>query len=227
MTTFTTGKISQFVPESLAQVGTLLARLHTLALDSLPSWPAWWNTTYSLPRALQELELVSPAIPPVHRTFYQACHTTLYTMLRALPILPGVFIHADCWMQNAVATRSGMVLIDWESAGCGAAIMDLTDFLLRSQCETHGAPPNKLHEQQLTAAISGYARHRRPSDLELDFLVEATRFSVAWRAAWMFARMDEQGWTPRLEQGIARVQATYAIGRANRLFRPLCFSEME
>lgn len=111
-----------------------------------------------------------------------------------------------------------MVLIDWESAGRGAAIMDLADFLLRSQCETHGALPNRLHEQHLAAAISGYARHRLPSELEFDLLVEATRFSVVWRAAWMFAQMDERGWLLRLEQGIARFQATYAIAEPTACF---------
>jgi thiamine kinase-like enzyme len=128
-------------------------------------------------------------------------------------------------MQNAVVTSAGIVLIDWESAGRGAAVMDLADFLLRSQCDTHGAPPNRLHEHHLTAAISGYARHRLPSEPELDLLVEATRFSVVWRAAWMFAQVNEQGWIPRLEQGITRVHATYDIAEPTACFARSAFQK--
>lgn len=223
MTTFITGKVSQFIPESLTQVGALLARLHLFPLDALPSWPAWWNTAYALPHAIQELEHVASTIPSAYHPFYQECDTTLHAMFHVLPTLPDAFIHGDCWMQNAVVTRAGIVLIDWESAGRGAAVLDLADFLLRSQCGTHGAPPNRLHEQHLTAAVSGYARHRLPSEPELDLLVDATRFSVAWRAAWLFAQMETQGWTPRLEQGITRVQATYAIAEPTACFARSAF----
>jgi Ser/Thr protein kinase RdoA (MazF antagonist) len=211
VTTWISGQISQFTPEPLSQAGTLLARLHTLPLSAIPSWPSWWNTTYSIPHAIDALEKVAVSIPPSHRAFYRACHTTLHMFLHALPTLPEVLIHGDPWMQNAVCTAQEVIFIDWESAGCGAALLDLADFLLRSQCDEHGAPPSALNEQHVTAAASGYAEQRIPSKPELDLLADAIRFSVVWRAAWMFARVQVTGWTSRLERGLARVQATYDI----------------
>src|SRR5436853_2345089 len=153
VTTFIDGQISQFTPKPLSQVGTLLARLHTLSLDGI-SWPSWWNTQYSIPHAIDALDSVTASIPRTHRAFYETCRSTLHTFLHALPTLPEVLIHGDGWMQNAVCTEQGVVLIDWESAGRGAALSDLADFLLRSQCDEYGAPPSALNEQHLTAAVS-------------------------------------------------------------------------
>ena len=140
VTTWISGQLSQFTPKPLLQTGTLLARLHTLPLDAMPSWSSWWSTAYSIPHAIDALDGVAASIPPSHHAFYQACRTTLQTLLHALPTLPLVLIHGDCWMQNAVCAEQGMILIDWESAGRGAALLDLADFLLRSQCDEHGAP---------------------------------------------------------------------------------------
>lgn len=211
VTTFIDGQLSQFVPKSLVQVGTLLARLHSLPLDIMPPWPSWWNTAYSIPHALDELEHVRASISPSYRAFYQVCCTMLHTFLHVLPTLPDVLIHGDCWMQNAVVTSAGTVLIDWESAGHGAAILDLADFLLRSQCNAYGALPHAISESHITAAVAGYAAHRMPSESEFALLVDATRFSCVWRAAWTFARVCSEGWTPRLEQGLARIRTTYDI----------------
>ncbi len=225
VTTFTNGQLSQFVSESLSQVGTLLARLHTLPLDAMPPWPSWWNTAYSIPHAIEEMDRVTALIPPSHRTFYQACRATLHTILHVLPTLPEVLIHGDCWMQNAVCTAQRIVLIDWESAGRGAALLDLADFLLRSQCDKHGAPPNATSEQHVSAAVSGYALYRIPSEPELDLLVDAMRFSTVWRAAWMFTRVPSEGWTSRLEQGLTRVQATYDIAEPTACMARSAFHE--
>ncbi len=114
-------------------------------------------------------------------------------------------------MQNAVVTDAGIVFIDWESAGRGAAILDLADFLLRSQCDAYGAPPDTLRPSHVEAAVSGYASHRMPSDDELELLALATRFSSVWRAAWMLTQVRAEGWTPRLEQRLAHIQATYEL----------------
>ena len=114
-------------------------------------------------------------------------------------------------MQNAVVTDTGIVFIDWESAGRGAAILDLADFLFRGQCNAYGAPPDALLPENVTAAVSGYASQRIPNDDELDLLGLAMRFSSAWSAAWMFTQVLTEGWTPRREQRLTRAQATYEI----------------
>jgi Ser/Thr protein kinase RdoA (MazF antagonist) len=225
VTTWISGQLSQFTPNPLSQTGTLLARLHRLPLDAMPSWSSWWNTTYSIPHAIDLLDRVRASIPPSHRAFYRACRTTLDKFLHVLPTLPLVLIHGDCWMQNAVCTAQGVVFIDWESAGQGAALLDLADFLLRSQCDAYGSPPSVLNEHHATAAASGYAEQRIPSRSELDLLVDAIRFSVVWRAAWMFTRVRVTGWTPKLEQGLVRVQATYDIAEETAFIACSTFQE--
>lgn len=211
VTTWIAGQNSQFQPEPLAQAGALLAHLHMLPLEAMPSQPARWNSSYSIPHAIRALEEVRASIPSAHHTFYQECHTVLHTILQALPTLPETFIHGDCWMQNAVVTRASIIFIDWESAGRGAALLDLADFLLRSQCDAYGAPPDMLRPSHVEAAVSGYASHRIPDDSELDRLALAMRFSSVWRAAWLLTQIRAHGWTPRVEQGLARIQATYGI----------------
>lgn len=204
VTTWIEGQNSLFQPEPLSEAGALLARLHLLPLENMP--PARWNSSYSIPHAILALEKVRATIPASHYAFYQQCLACLRTIFDALPTLPESLIHGDCWMQNAVRTDTGIIFIDWETAGRGAIILDLADFLLRSQCDMNGAHPHCLKAEHIIAAVSGYASHRIPDDSELDVLTLATRFSSMWRAAWLLTQ--GQGWTSRLEQWLARVQAT-------------------
>jgi Ser/Thr protein kinase RdoA (MazF antagonist) len=225
VTTWIAGQNSQFQPEPLSQAGALLARLHTLPLEAMPSRPARWNTTYSIPHAIKALEGVRASIPASHDAFYRECSATLRTALDVLPDVPDVFIHADCWMQNVVCTSQGIVFIDWESAGRGAAILDLADFLFRSQCDAYGAPPDALLPAHVTAAVSGYASQRVPNDHELDLLALATRFCCAWSAAWMLTRVLVEGWTPRLEQRLTRSEATYELAEPTARLARSAFQE--
>ena len=225
VTTWIAGQNSQFQPAPLSQAGALLARLHTLPLEAMPTQPARWNTTYSIPHAIKALEGVRARIPSAHDAFYRECDSTLRAALDVLPGVPDVFIHADCWMQNVVYTAQGSVLIDWESAGRGAAILDLADFLFRSQCDAYGAPPDALLPSHVAAAVSGYASHHIPNDKELDLLALATRFSCAWLAAWMLTQVLTQGWTPRLEQRLTRCEATYEIAEPTARLARSAFQE--
>ncbi len=211
VTTWIAGQNSQFQPEPLSEAGALLARLHRLPLEIMPSQSARWDGSYSIPHAIRALEEVHASIPSSHRAFYQECHTALHTSLQALPTLPEALIHGDCWMQNAIVTDAGIVFIDCEGAGRGAALLDLADFLLRSQCGMDGALPHRLNPQHITAAASGYASHRIPDDGELDRLALAMRFSSGWRAAWLLTQIRARGWTPRVQQGLARLQVTYEL----------------
>lgn len=227
VTTWIAGQNSQFQPEPLSQAGALLARLHTLPLEAMPLRPARWNTTYSVPHAITALEEVRASIPSSHDAFYRECACTLRAALDVLPGIPDVFIHGDCWMQNVVCTEQGIVLIDWESAGRGATILDLADFLFRSQCDAYGAPPDALLPSHVAAAVSGYASHHIPDDKELDLLALATRFSCVWPAAWMLTRVLTQGWTPRLEQGLTQCEATYELAEPTARLARSAFQDFQ
>jgi Ser/Thr protein kinase RdoA (MazF antagonist) len=227
VTTWIAGHNSQFQPAPLSQAGALLARLHMLPLEVMPERPARWNSAYSIPHAIKALEGVRASIPASHDAFSRECSGTLRAVLDALPGVPDVFIHAGSWMQNVVCTSHGMVFIDWESAGCGAAILDLADFLFRSQCDTYGAPPDALLPAHVTAAASGYASERLPNEHELDLLALAARFSCVWPAAWMLTRVLVEGWTPRLEQRLTHAAATYELAEPSARLARSAFQEFQ
>jgi Ser/Thr protein kinase RdoA (MazF antagonist) len=227
VTTWIAGQNSQFQPAPLSQAGALLARLHMLPLEAMPERPARWNSAYSISHAITALEGVRTSIPASHDAFYRECSGTLRAVLDVLPGVPDVFIHADSWMQNVVSTSQGMVFIDWESAGRGAAILDLADFLFRSQCDIYGAPPDALLPAHVTAAVSGYASQRLPNEHELDLLALATRFSCVWPAAWMLTRALVEGWTPRLEQRLTHAAATYELAEPSARLARSAFQEFQ
>jgi len=118
-----------------------------------------------------------------------------------------MLIHGDCWLPNAVRTPDDqVVLIDWEGAGKGAAILDLGSLILRCQYDTFGGIPSTLTPERIAAAIAGYVSRRLPTPSEMHLLPDAIRFPLAWVGAWLLGRLPEQGWSTNLEQAVARIQ---------------------
>ena len=187
-----------------------------ILLDScthLPFHPAeslsssWWNTTYSIPHALEKLNTVASSVSITHINLYEAIHRTLYVLQDRIPRLPETIIHGDCWAPNAVrSAENEVVLIDWECAGRGAAILDIGALLLRCQYNQHGEIPTEVETTRITSVISGYVQWRLPIQDELDILLEAIRFSIVWGGAWIFTRASSDGWPPKIERLLARIQ---------------------
>jgi len=225
LTTFIEGRTSLVTPENMSLLASTLGQLHHLSLSSFsPSASAWWNSSYSLPHALERLQSVQGDVPASYWGLYEQCRETLRTIQHLWLTLPQALIHGDCWAPNGVRLPDSqeVVLIDWEGAGKGPAILDLGSFLLHCQDDEHGALAETMNESRISAVVQGYSQWRIPSSPEIDLLLDAIRFRSAWIGAWMFSRLSQEEWTPRLEQGLGHIQQGYALAEPTaRLARTL------
>lgn len=149
--------------------------------------------------ALSELATVAGRVPAQHLAQYErlevACHS-----IDSCQDLPTVFLHGDCHPWNSVRTPEGdVVLIDWDSAGPGPAVIDV-GFLLLS-CDTGGIvgaliPPDP---RRLEAIVAGYSRYHTLSGVELDRLADAIRFRTLVGGAAAFARLIIRERSPNAE----------------------------
>jgi Ser/Thr protein kinase RdoA (MazF antagonist) len=211
VTTFLEGQVHLTSPDNLYFLAGAVGRLHCLAL--LPSIGlSWWNTSYSLPHALRQLEACAPFIPASHQAFYDQCKRAFTTIQHALHRLPECIIHGDVWVLNGVRTsEQEVVLIDWEGAGRGAALLDLSELLLKGQYDAYGAIPESIKEDYIAALVSGYTQWRFPEPIECELLVDALRFRSAWVGAWRLSNVLREGWTARMEKVLNQVQRGYQL----------------
>jgi len=118
--------------------------------------------------------------------------------------LPVTLIHNDCHPGNSVSTPDGnVVLIDWEGAGLGPAILDLGFLLVscaiplpRGWDQDPPSPAWTLPAPdlgRLRSVIDGYRRERLPSATELEQLPEAMRFRSLVAAACSLAQRIRRG----------------------------------
>lgn len=211
VTTFLEGDAHLVSPDKLYLLASAVGRLHCLALPQSIG-PSWWNASYSLPHALGQLEACVLFIPASQQGFYEQCRRALVTMQRVLDQLPECIIHGDVWAPNGVRTgEQEVVLIDWEGAGRGAALLDLSELLLKGQFDPCGAMPETINEAAITALVSGYAQWRSPEAIECELLLDALRFRIAWVGAWRLSKVLLEGWTTGMEELLYYVQRLYQL----------------
>ena len=226
VTTYIEGQANVLTEESTSQLAIALGRLHIFASQSPQKLGvSWWHTA-TLSHALKQLQAISSSVPPSYQQLYEDTYSTLRAIQRQLPLLPETVIHGDCWHPNGVQVEDGqVVLIDWEYAGRGAAILDLGAFLVKCQCDRHGGFPAAIEEGRIAAAIHGYTRWRVLTTAELAVLPEAICFSVCWRGGWLFSRLLQDGWTAQLERSIQRAQHAYALAVQTVRCAYACFEQ--
>jgi Ser/Thr protein kinase RdoA (MazF antagonist) len=211
ITTFLEGQAPAASSDNLYCLAAAVGRLHCLALPASIG-PSWWNTTYSLPHALGQLEACASLIPASHQAFYDQCKRSFVTIKHALHRLPECIIHGDVWALNGVRTSEHeVVLIDWEGAGRGAALLDLGELLLKGQYGRHGVIPETINEDSIAALVSGYSQWRFPEPIERELLLDAIHFRIAWVGAWRLCKVLLEGWTPKVEEVLKSVQRRYQL----------------
>jgi Ser/Thr protein kinase RdoA (MazF antagonist) len=213
VTTYIDGDVKVLSPENMFLLGSALGQLHNIELPSEePIGLSWWNDTYSIPHAIEMLASSASSAPLSQRSLCENMQKTLHVVEQGLRDLPEVIIHGDCWAPNGIRTgEQSVVLIDWECAGRGAAILDLGVLLLRCQYDQYGNIPEEIDTQHIASVVAGYAQWRHPSPQELDMLLEAIRFGIVWGGAWIASRATKEGWTPRIERLLARIQRGYDL----------------
>ncbi len=227
VTTFVEGTIAHLTPDLAQLSGESLARLHLTTVGPSGAGPlagasSWWEPTHAVPTCLAQLASTADSVPRGWRDVHDAFSATL-TAVRSWPALPESVIHADCWAGNIVRTGPDLVvLIDWDCAGLGPAVLDLGDLLIG--CHFRLDDPY-AHEVQpdpsrIAAVADGYGRLWVPTTSELDVLDDAVRYGSAFRGARTFGRVLQEGWSADIEQELGRQRHRYlASGEIARIAR--------
>jgi Ser/Thr protein kinase RdoA (MazF antagonist) len=166
----------------LRRLGALLGQLHTLppGAGALARPGGSWHHLADGPPAAEVaaasrmLADAAPIVPHDQRAAYQA----LRAEVDGIDVgdgLPEALTHPDFVLANVVATREGMVLVDWAGAGRGPRAWSLA-FLLYAECA------KDLRRGALVMA--GYREHVTLTAEELDRLAGLIRARWLVLVAW-------------------------------------------
>lgn len=127
--TFVPGTMIAYTPACLQALGEVLGGLHTLevaATDSSPPLPdGRFRPGCTISGLLSDLQFMSPTVPAGFRSLYSSVVEIVQTV-DTLTDLPQAVVHCDCWPTNAIQTPGDqIVLVDWDNAGVGPALLDL------------------------------------------------------------------------------------------------------
>ncbi len=202
ITSFIEGTRTDYSPASLRSLGAMLGRLHALQPLSTMVLPLAENRPATeIPWALGQLTSVAAQVPG----HLQARYETLLAALHAIDFcedVPRVVIHNDCHPANTVCTPTGeIVLIDWEGAGMGSAILDVGFLLISCDKPSLWTPKLEPDPRRIAAIIDGYCQHHLLTLPELNKLPDAIRFRSIVYGACSFAESisrygeeDESDW---------------------------------
>ncbi len=208
MTTFLEGTATDYSPATLRSLGATLGRLHALHLApdhllarSLPL--AEMRPATEIPWAQEQLASVAAQVPRSLQSWYER----LLAALRSIDPcedLPRVLIHNDCHPDNTIHTSAGQVLLlDWEGAGLGPAVIDVGFLLASCNTESPWTPTLPPDPTRVSAVIDGYCQHHRLADAELDRLPDAIRFRALVYGAVSFAHAIASNAQPAASNGQA------------------------
>jgi Ser/Thr protein kinase RdoA (MazF antagonist) len=243
ITTFIEGSVLQPTIEQLRLLGAALGHLHRVNPNQVvPSFPAIgksnWYPEYALTTGLAHLASMEHLLPEEWLPFHAAFRQT-FQQIGAHPELPTTIIHADGWAANAVQTKANqVVLIDWDSGGLGLAILDVGRLLLECHLDCDLRPDVHLawHIQpdasRILAVVDGYAQQRLPTSPELDVLLDAIRFGVAFIATLHLSQVvqkipRDQAWIGGMERRWARLQNRWAASSDITLLAHRRFTQLQ
>lgn len=216
MTAFVEGDAKETTPEKMQALGASLGSLHTIPLPEVSSTTksvgvSWWEPVTGIRDVLDRLGSSAGSIPPEWQEAHAAFLHTFHTFQQR-PGLPMTLIHGDCWAGNGIRTQEERAtLIDWECAGLGIAIADLGALLLSCHFDQFDNAEYHPDPQRIAAVVQGYCYWRSPVPEELAILLEAIRFSIAWRGALFCQSGTRHGWNEWPQQALTRFWRWYAI----------------
>jgi Ser/Thr protein kinase RdoA (MazF antagonist) len=213
MVTFIEGEMAGGSLQDFCDIGAALGRLHRLAptqgSPASPVPPSRWQPPGKIASWIDQLLAVADYIPPELQRLYDFSLATLRRVL-AWPNLPATILHTDCWANNAIRTPDGqLVLVDWDGAGWGSAILDLGYLLVACHASLPEWPQIIPSAERIGAVMAGYQQQRAITPVEYDLLNDAVCFAEAFRAAQWLAEALPGNW--REHRGLLRFHARYAV----------------
>lgn len=192
MTTFLVGIPLDYVPPTFSLLGAVVGRLHALqsSLTYVPS-QASMLPSGELAFAQQQLDTIASRLPRPYIARYEWLENALLSIDRGAS-LPMTLIHNDCHPGNALVTAPGhVILLDWEGAGMGPAILDVGFLLVNCDRKAPWEPlstrSSHPDEGLLQAVIEGYCQYHQLTTDELNYLPDAIRFRSLVFGACSFA----------------------------------------
>ncbi|MEZ4868291.1 MAG: phosphotransferase [Caldilineaceae bacterium] len=209
--TYIAGEMTSGALADFAQLGSLVARLHTLALaPAVPRSPlpfCRWQPQQKITDWLTQLQAVAPTVPTELHGLYTFSVEILSQLLQ-WPAMPTALLHADPNSFNTVRTVSnGVVLIDWDTAGIGPAILDLGYLLLTAHAVLPAWPQIEANAALITAIMQGYGAVRPLTQQEQQALPIAVCLNDAVWAAQAMPQVVGRAW--RENRTLTRFGARY------------------
>ncbi len=192
MTTYIEGTSADYTLPALRSLAAVLGRLHALCASPQGNGKEMLPEAEMLPSreiayALTQLTSAKPLLP---RNLYHR-YDVLIAALQNVDLcddLPTALIHNDCHPANAVHISTGQViLLDWEGAGSGPAVIDAGFLLASCDTESPWTPPLPPDPARVIALVDSYCQHHVLTYAELERLPDAIRFRAIVFGACSFA----------------------------------------
>jgi Ser/Thr protein kinase RdoA (MazF antagonist) len=161
-----------------------------------PVGSSWLEPDTAIPAALQHYTRLISKVPLEWQETIASFSTTLQTIFTRTDLARSL-VHSDCHIQNIVQSPDGQyVLVDWDHAGYGRAVLDLGRLLLYGQFDqaTLGSWLPRADRWRVHAILTGYCRHRALEATERTILVDAIRFSIAIGGVSHFNHAHSTNW---------------------------------
>ncbi len=187
-TRFVEGVPVDYSTPALHLLGKTLGKLHALRIKGMSVLPkAEMLPTPELAYAESELSKVAGHVPTALQQHYSILAEAI-SMLDRCENAPLVLIHNDCHPGNAIYTSSKeVVLIDWQGAGLGPAVIDVGFLLASCEIPFEGVASLDFKQERMPAIIDGYCHYHNLTSTELDLLPDAIRFRALVCGAVSFA----------------------------------------
>lgn len=199
MTTYIEGSAADYTLSALHSLAAMVGQLHALCASPHINQKEMLPKAEMLPAreiayALTQLTGAKPLLP---RNLYSR-YDVLVAALNAIDLcedLPTVLIHNDCHPANAVHTPTGQViLLDWEGAGWGPAVIDVGFLLVSCDTGSPWTPPLPADPARVRAIVDGYCQHHVLTHEELERLLDAIRFrTIVFGACCFASAIKERG----------------------------------
>ncbi len=224
-TTFIEGSYMDSSYENLALLGAALGKLHKLtehvmtgsATPLLPG--SRFQLASAIPYALGQLLPEAHRVPLTIWPLYSGLIATLHRMQQTMN-LPITIVHGDSWPYHAVCTTNNeVVLTNWNSAGVGLAILDISYLLLISHLKNSVISDKSdkttlsIHshiqpdQHAIAAIIGGYSQQRKITTAEHNVLLDAVRFGIAFHGAQYLPAILHGNWNESVR--LKTLQACY------------------